>query len=54
MRPGPIEYRPELWNLDPDVIHLNHGSYGACTQLGLTCQSDIRQQMQTNTLHFFE
>ena len=51
---GQIEYRPELWNLDSDVIHLNHGSYGACTQLGLGRQSDIRQQMETNTLYFFE
>jgi isopenicillin-N epimerase len=45
---------PELWVLDPEVIHLNHGSFGACTRIGLDRQSDIRRQMEANTLRFFE
>ena len=45
---------PELWVLDPAVIHLNHGSFGACTRIGLDRQSDIRRQMEANTLRFFE
>ena len=45
---------PELWALDPAVIHLNHGSFGACTRIGLDRQSAIRRQMEANTLRFFE
>ena len=45
---------PELWALDPAVIHLNHGSFGACTRIGLDNQSAIRRQMESNTPRFFE
>lgn len=49
-----FRHLPELWALDPAVIHLNHGSFGACTRTGLDRQSDIRRQMEGNTLRFFE
>ena len=47
-------YRPELWSLDPDVLHLNHGSFGACPSQILEQQTLLRQQMESNTLRFFE
>ena len=47
-------YRPELWSLDPDVLHLNHGSFGACPSQILEQQTQLRQQMESNTLRFFE
>ena len=47
-------YRPELWSLAPDVLHLNHGSFGACPSQILEQQTLLRQQMESNTLRFFE
>jgi isopenicillin-N epimerase len=47
-------YRPDLWSLDPDVLHLNHGSFGACPSQILEQQTQLRQQMEYNTLQFFE
>jgi len=47
-------YRPELWSLDPDVLHLNHGSFGACPSQILEQQTVLRQQMESNTLRYFE
>ena len=47
-------YRPELWSLDPDVLHLNHGSFGACPSQIIEEQTLLRQQMESNTLRFFE
>ncbi len=47
-------YRPDLWSLDPDVLHLNHGSFGACPSQILEQQTQLRQQMEYNTLRFFE
>ena len=46
-------YRPELWSLDPDVLHLNHGSFGACPSQILEQQTQLRQQMESNTLRVF-
>jgi len=47
-------YRPELWSLDPDVLHLNHGSFGACPSQILEQQTQLRRQMESNTLRFLE
>ena len=47
-------YRPELWSLAPDVLHLNHGSFGACPSQIIEEQTQLRQQMESNTLRFFE
>ena len=47
-------YRPDLWSLDPDVLHLNHGSFGACPSQILEKQAELRRQMESNTLRFFE
>ena len=49
-----VLYRPELWSLDPDVLHLNHGSFGACPSRILERHTQLRQQMESNTSRFFE
>ena len=49
-----VLYRPELWSLDPDVLHLNHGSFGACPSRILERNTQLRQQMESNTSRFFE
>ena len=49
-----VLYRPELWSLDPDILHLNHGSFGACPSRILERHTQLRQQMESNTSRFFE
>ncbi|MEM8603645.1 MAG: aminotransferase class V-fold PLP-dependent enzyme [Cyanobacteria bacterium P01_H01_bin.121] len=42
------------WALDPNVIYLNHGSYGACPQPVLAYQSQLRTQLEAQPTHFFK
>jgi len=42
-----------LWNLDQDVVFLNHGSFGACPASILDRQSLYRQQMEAEPIRFF-
>lgn len=39
--------------LDPDVIHLNHGSFGACPRAVLDAQSIWRARIEAATMRFF-
>ena len=41
------------WYLDPQLIFLNHGSFGACPRILLKRQSEIRQQMESSPVAFF-
>ena len=36
----------DQWFLDPDRIHLNHGSYGASPRAVLETQDQLRRQME--------
>jgi len=43
---------PQNWLLDPDVIFLNHGSFGACPHQILGIQSEWRQKLERQPLQF--
>ena len=41
------------WTLDPDVVYLNHGSFGACPKAILNAQSGWRSRMESEPVRFF-
>ncbi len=41
------------WSLDPKVIYLNHGSFGACPTVVLDAQQRFRNQLEQEPLRFF-
>ncbi len=44
--------RPE-WDLDPDFLTVNHGSYGATPRVVLAAQTEWRQRMEAQPTRFF-
>lgn len=42
----------ELWPLEPDMIFLNHGSYGAAPHAVLDAQADWRRQLEEQPCQF--
>ncbi|MFI4897050.1 MAG: aminotransferase class V-fold PLP-dependent enzyme [Phycisphaerales bacterium JB059] len=50
--PEPSELA-HLWALDPDVVYLNHGSFGACPKSVLDAQSRWRARMEHEAVTFF-
>ena len=50
-RPAPSRFR-RLWDLAPDTIFLNHGSFGACPRAILELQCDLRRQMEAEPVQF--
>lgn len=41
------------WSLDPNIIFLNHGSFGACPLPVLEAQRRFRQQLEAEPVRFF-
>jgi isopenicillin-N epimerase len=49
----PVTRFHRFWALDPKVLHLNHGSFGATPLVVLEAQTQIRRRMEEDPMRFF-
>src|SRR6187431_2255851 len=48
----PMSPLGEHWTLDPGVIYLNHGSFGACPRVVMGAQTEYRARMERQPVRF--
>ncbi|MFM9997118.1 MAG: aminotransferase class V-fold PLP-dependent enzyme [Phycisphaerales bacterium] len=54
MKPLPaLSPLADRWAIDPGVVYLNHGSFGACPREALDAQSAYRARMEREAVRFF-
>ncbi|MEI6435388.1 MAG: aminotransferase class V-fold PLP-dependent enzyme [Bacteroidota bacterium] len=41
-----------LWTIDPQIVYLNHGSFGACPRVILEKQNQYRQMLEKEPIQF--
>ena len=51
VRPKPSDFRRH-WQLAPEIVFLNHGSFGACPRHILKLQSELRASMEAEPVQF--
>lgn len=51
-RPAPSDLARH-WSLDPGIVFLNHGSFGATPIQVLACQTEYRRRMEAEPVRFF-
>lgn len=44
----------DLWSLDPDVVYLNHGSFGACPRSVMSAQDQARAELERQPVRFMQ
>lgn len=49
----PLPARPDLWSLDPALLHLNHGSFGAVPRRTQEVAAALRAETETNPMAWF-
>jgi isopenicillin-N epimerase len=49
--PAPSEFARH-WDLDPSIVFLNHGSFGACPRVVLAHQQELRAEMEAEPVRF--